>query len=81
MAQWHRTVCLEAYERLGLRKVQDGLGKENGEVMHWSLLPLARAPVQEALSPCTYRFVSAYVSCIPHCFNASVATGIYQNGK
>lgn len=44
-------------------------------------LPLARASLQEALSPCLYWFVSAYVSRIPHWFNASVTTGIYQNGR
>lgn len=40
MAQWHRTVFLEAYELLGLRKVYYGLGKEIGEVTYLSLSPI-----------------------------------------
>ena len=40
MAQWHKTVFIEAYELMGLRKVYHGLGKESGEVIYWSLFPV-----------------------------------------
>lgn len=42
IVQLHRTVFPEVYELLGLRKVHDGLGKENGELVHSFLSPIGQ---------------------------------------